>query len=131
MRRNIATFRTVMEKNSIDSVSIVYFLGIGGIGMSALARYFNAKGKTVMGYDRTSTALTTELELEGIAIHFDDNVLELPQLISVTPKEKILVVYTPAIPQDSRELNWFSDKGYRLKKRSEVLAMITENTTTI
>ncbi|MCC6599334.1 MAG: UDP-N-acetylmuramate--L-alanine ligase [Crocinitomicaceae bacterium] len=120
-----------MQKVSIDSVGVVYFLGIGGIGMSALARYFHLKGKTVLGYDRTPTALTTELEMEGIPIHFDDNVLEIPQLIRLTPKEDVLVVYTPAIPANSNELKWFTDNGFSLKKRSEVLGAITQHTTTI
>jgi UDP-N-acetylmuramate--alanine ligase len=116
---------------SFDRYEIVYFLGIGGIGMSALARYFHSQGKDVLGYDKTSTPLTTELELEGISVHFDDTTLEIPSLVKLAPMEKVLVVYTPAIPKDSNELNWFSEKGYTLKKRSEVLGLITENTKTI
>jgi UDP-N-acetylmuramate--alanine ligase len=116
---------------NVEKIEIIYFLGIGGIGMSALARYFNHQKKIVMGYDRTPTALTSELEMEGIAIHYDDSILEIPQIIKVTPKEKILVVYTPAIPYDSREKNWFIDNGFELKKRSEVLGLITENSSTI
>ena len=110
---------------------IVYFLGIGGIGMSALARYFNSQGKHVLGYDRTSTALTTELQIEGIAIHFDDSTLEIPQLLRHADKSKVLVVYTPAIPGDSYELNWFIENGYTMKKRSEVLGLITMSSDTI
>ena len=110
---------------------IVYFLGIGGIGMSALARYFNSQGKHVLGYDRTSTALTTELQIEGIAIHFDDSTLEIPQLLRHSDKSKVLVVYTPAIPGDSFELNWFIENGYTMKKRSEVLGLITMSSDTI
>jgi UDP-N-acetylmuramate--alanine ligase len=116
---------------SLDRIEIVYFLGIGGIGMSAIARYFHAQGKTVLGYDRTSTALTTELQMEGMDVHFDDTVLEIPMIIKHTAKEKILVVWTPAIPRDSNELNWFADNGYTMKKRSEVLGLITESTRTI
>jgi UDP-N-acetylmuramate--alanine ligase len=114
-----------------DPIEIYYFLGIGGIGMSALARYFHSQGKMVIGYDRTSTALTTELEMEGISIHFDDSVLEIPNVIKLTDKSKVLVVYTPAVPKDSNELNWFIEKGYTLSKRSEVLGNITEDTLTI
>ncbi len=110
---------------------IYYFLGIGGIGMSALARYFNAQGKMVMGYDRTSTPLTTELQLEGIGVHFDDSIMEIPSVVKLTDKSKVQVIYTPAIPKDSAELNWFQDTGYDMMKRSQLLGMITEQTTTI
>jgi UDP-N-acetylmuramate--alanine ligase len=114
-----------------DQYEIIYFLGIGGIGMSALARYFNHHGKTVIGYDRTHTPLTSELEMEGIAVHYDDTILEIPQIIKLTPQEKILVVYTPAIPKDSNERIWFETNGYEMKKRSEVLGMITRTSPTI
>jgi UDP-N-acetylmuramate--alanine ligase len=116
---------------NLKEIEIVYFLGIGGIGMSALARYFNHHKKLVMGYDRTPTPLTSELEMEGISIHFDDTVLEIPQIIKVTPREKILVIYTPAIPADSNEKNWFLENGFELKKRSEVLGAITASSKTI
>jgi UDP-N-acetylmuramate--alanine ligase len=116
---------------NLKEIEIVYFLGIGGIGMSALARYFNHHKKLVMGYDRTPTPLTSELEMEGISIHFDDTVLEIPQIIKVTPREKILVIYTPAIPADSNEKNWFLENGFDLKKRSEVLGAITASSKTI
>jgi UDP-N-acetylmuramate--alanine ligase len=113
------------------NIETVYFLGIGGIGMSALARYFKSQGKFVMGYDRTSTALTTELQMEGIDVHFDDNSMEIPHIVRLGDKSKILVVYTPAIPKDSRELNWLNDNGYTIMKRSQVLGLITEHTKTI
>jgi UDP-N-acetylmuramate--alanine ligase len=116
---------------NLKEIEIVYFLGIGGIGMSALARYFNHHKKIVMGYDRTPTPLTSELEMEGISIHFDDTILEIPQIIKVTPQEKILVIYTPAIPRDSNEKNWFLENGFDLKKRSEVLGAITASSKTI
>lgn len=112
-------------------IETVYFLGIGGIGMSALARYFKSQGKFVMGYDRTSTALTTELQMEGIDVHFDDNTMEIPHIVRLGDKEKILVVYTPAMPKDSSELNWLNDNGYTILKRSQVLGLITEHTKTI
>ena len=112
-------------------IETIYFLGIGGIGMSALARYFKSQGKYVMGYDRTSTPLTTELQMEGIDVHFDDNTLEIPHIVRLGDKEKILVVYTPAMPKDSPELNWLNDNGYTILKRSQVLGLITEHTKTI
>jgi UDP-N-acetylmuramate--alanine ligase len=117
-----------MDLKQIESV---YFLGIGGIGMSALARFFHRQGKQVMGYDKTRTALTIELELEGMAIHYDDHVLEIPEIIRLGKKENILLIYTPAIPKDSHELNWFIDAGYRLYKRSEVLGLLTQNAKSI
>ncbi len=112
-------------------IETVYLLGIGGIGMSALARYFKSQGKYVMGYDRTSTPLTTELQMEGIDVHFDDRVAEIPNLIKLGDRSKTLVVYTPAIPTDSQELNWLLANDFKLLKRSQVLGMITENTPTI
>lgn len=114
-----------------DQYEIIYFLGIGGIGMSALARYFNHNGKTVIGYDRTHTPLTSELEMEGISVHYDDTTLEIPQIIKLTPQEKTLVIYTPAIPQDSNQRIWFETNGFEMKKRSEVLGMITRTSPTI
>jgi UDP-N-acetylmuramate--alanine ligase len=117
-----------MEIKKIESV---YFLGIGGIGMSALARFFHRQGKQVMGYDKTRTALTIELELEGMSIHYEDHVLEIPEIIRLAEIDKVLLVYTPAIPKDSNELNWFINAGYRLYKRSEVLGLLTESAKTI
>lgn len=96
----------------------VYFVGIGGIGMSALARYFNAKGVKVSGYDKTETALTTQLTKEGIAIDFTDDV-------SLIPKDVVLVVYTPAIPASHAGLVYYQQNGYTVAKRSEVLGAIT------
>lgn len=116
---------------NFQQIEVYYFLGIGGIGMSAIARYFHAHGKTVMGYDKTSTALTTELELEGIPIHFDDSVLEIPPIVRLTPKEKVVVIYTPAIPKDSIELNWLMEQGYTLMKRSQALGIITRQSRSI
>ena len=97
----------------------VYFLGIGGIGMSALARYFNSKGVKVSGYDKTATTLTRQLEKEGMQIHYEDNV----QLID---KEAKIVVYTPAIPASHEELNYYRDNNYSLLKRSDVLGLVTK-----
>ena len=98
----------------------VYFVGIGGIGMSALARYFLSKGATVSGYDKTSTDLTKILEGSGIKIHYEDN-------INLIPKDVDFVVYTPAIPKAHTELNYYLDNGYPVLKRSDVLQIITEN----
>jgi UDP-N-acetylmuramate--alanine ligase len=110
---------------TLSEVNTFYFIGIGGIGMSALARYFHRQGHHVMGYDRTSSALTTELEMEGIDLTFNDSTLDLPALLRSTPKEKVLVVYTPAIPVENRLLHWFLEQEYTVAKRSAVLGMIT------
>lgn len=95
----------------------IFFLGIGGIGMSALARYFHARGKVVAGYDKTPTLLTSELEKDGIRITFEDSPETLIQ-------DADLVVYTPAIPKNHTQLNYYKDNGYPLKKRAEVLGLI-------
>lgn len=108
----------------IHQYKSVYFLGIGGIGMSALARYFHRYGVMVSGYDKTPTTLTHQLIEEGISVHFDDN----PELV---PDHPDLVVYTPALPNDHRELQFVIARGFPLKKRSEVLGMITRNAKTI
>lgn len=102
-----------------------YFIGAGGIGMSALERFFNSLGKTVLGYDRTPTELTQVLITEGIAIHFEDSVDLIPS--ELTP-ENTLIVYTPAIPTEHTELNHFINKGFKVMKRSEVLGEITKHT---
>jgi UDP-N-acetylmuramate--alanine ligase len=110
---------------------VMYFLGVGGIGMSALARYFHQRGVHVLGYDKTPTTLTTELELEGIVITYDDSVLSIPELLHVTPKEKVLIVRTPAVPSTSNQWNYFIEKEYLIWKRSELLGYITEFDRTI
>lgn len=98
----------------------VYFIGIGGIGMSAIARYYNAKGYRVSGYDRTPSPLTAELEKEGIEIHYEDNTDFVPK-----DKDNTLVVYTPAIPKDMGELSYVMDNGYKVVKRSRMLGEIS------
>ena len=110
----------------LQPIQNVYFIGIGGIGMSALARYFNANGKKVCGYDRTPTEITEMLEKEGIKVHFTDDVNAIPA--SFKDKRTTLVVYTPAVPKDHKELNYFQQNGYEVVKRSEVLGFITKNT---
>ncbi|HNP48156.1 MAG TPA: UDP-N-acetylmuramate--L-alanine ligase [Bacteroidia bacterium] len=109
----------------------VYFLGIGGIGMSALARYFKAMGKQVNGYDKTPTPLTDALTKEGIPVHFKDAVSEIPADVLNDSKERTLLVYTPAIPKDHAEYQHFIAAGYKIWKRSEVLGLITQNAFTI
>ena len=101
----------------------VYFLGIGGIGMSALARYFKAKGFEVAGYDRTRSTLTGELEQEGIPVHYEDSVDLIPA--SFRDAEKTLVVYTPAVPSSMSEFSWFRDNGFEVMKRSQILGEVT------
>ena len=100
-----------------------YFLGIGGIGMSAIARYFKAKGFDVAGYDRTSTVLTRELEAEGIAVNYVDEVGEIAQ--QYCDVANTLVVYTPAIPADNNQYQYFSTNGFRMMKRAAILGEIT------
>ena len=97
-----------------------YFLGIGGIGMSAIARYLNDMGNKIYGYDRTLSELTNELEKEGMIINYEDN-------ISTIPKNIDLVIYTPAIPKDNGIYNYFVENGYNMLKRSQVLGDITKN----
>jgi UDP-N-acetylmuramate--alanine ligase len=111
----------------------IYFLGIGGIGMSALARYFKAMGKDVSGYDKTPTKLTNELIAEGIDIHFEDHIRNIPSAIKELPYDinNILIVFTPAVPKDHSEYVFFNLNGFNIKKRAEVLGMITETAHTI
>lgn len=103
----------------LEDIKKVYFIGIGGIGMSAIARYFKFHGRDVSGYDKTETVLTKQLVAEGIPVHYDDN-------LELAPKDADLVVYTPAIPKDHSELNFYRDNNFVLMKRSEVLGVITE-----
>ena len=110
---------------NLNQIKNVYFIGIGGIGMSALARYFKNIGKTVSGYDKTPTTLTNELILEGIQIHFEDDTKAIPSDYIV---ENTLVIVTPAVPVSHSEWNYFIDKGYVIKKRAEVLGIITKDT---
>lgn len=102
----------------LKDIKRIYFIGIGGIGMSALARYFRFHGRQVSGYDKTSTALTRQLEEEGIAVHYEEE----PGTI---PKDADLIVYTPAVPAAHKELVWYQQHSYTLMKRSEVLGLIT------
>lgn len=104
----------------LEKMNEVYFVGIGGIGMSAIARFFHTKGVKVSGYDKTVTTLTKELEAEGIAVHYEEN-------IDLAPKQVDLVVYTPAIPKEHKELVFYQQNGYKVVKRSDVLQIITKS----
>jgi len=106
--------------DEIKKIRSVYFIGIGGIGMSAIARFFDSNGIKVSGYDRTQTELTKELEKSGIEVHYEENT-------EMIPKDAELVVYTPAIPTEHKELIYYLENGYRIVKRSDVLQMITES----
>jgi UDP-N-acetylmuramate--alanine ligase len=105
--------------NTLEKIRNIYFIGIGGIGMSALARYFYSKGVMVSGYDRTRTDLTIELELAGITIHYKED-------LNLIAKEADVVVYTPAVPLGHKELTYYRANSYNVVKRSDVLQWITE-----
>jgi UDP-N-acetylmuramate--alanine ligase len=109
----------------LELIKRVYFMGVGGIGMSAIARYFNKRGCLVCGYDKTRTALTAALENEGILIAYRDEIKEIPAVFR-TGAPDTLIVYTPAIPASSELLNYFRDNGFDLKKRSQVLGIISK-----
>jgi UDP-N-acetylmuramate--alanine ligase len=108
----------------LENLHNIYFLGIGGIGMSALARYFKGKGVNVCGYDKTPTKLTKQLQIEGIDVHFEDNINKIPDKID-------LVIYTPAVPRDLNEFRHLEQSGIPLKKRAEVLGALTKDKKTI
>ena len=112
----------------LEGYDSVYFLGIGGIGMSALARWFREAGMRVSGYDKTPTPLTHELLEEGIEIHFEDRVELLPGYLA---PERTLVVLTPAIPANHTEWQYLKDRGFNIMKRSEVLGLLTKNYRTV
>ena len=114
----------------LQNIKRVYLIGIGGIGMSGLARYFHHLGCIVCGYDKTSTELTTELHNEGIQIIFDDNAEWIP-LSFQQPDEGTLIIFTPAIPKNSQVLNFFIDRGFELFKRSQVLGLISKGKYTV
>ena len=111
---------------SLNNIQTFYFIGIGGIGMSALARYFNSMGKNVFGYDKTPSTLTSTLVSEGIAITYIDEVSELPTLVS--DKENTLIVYTPAIPKQNKILQYVFAENYSVLKRAALLGEVTKNT---
>ncbi len=114
-----------MKKEDLHSVENIYMIGIGGIGMSALARYFLSLGKTVTGYDRVSTRLTDDLIREGSEIHFTTDLAYVKE--KFTDVENLLVIYTPAIPADHLELSFFRKGGYQMMKRAELLGIISDS----
>lgn len=109
----------------IDTIKSVYFIGAGGIGMSALVRYFLSLGKEVAGYDRTPSELTKRLNVEGAAIHYEDDCTLIPE--NCKDKEHTLVVYTPAVPEEHSELTWFRSQGFEIQKRAQLLGTITRS----
>ena len=109
----------------MNNIKAVYFIGIGGIGMSNLARYFMSKGKKVAGYDRTETPLTKELVKEGAEIHYSDSVSLIPEYCK--DKDTTLVVYTPAVPSENEEVIYFHEQNFTIQKRAQVLGTITKS----
>jgi UDP-N-acetylmuramate--alanine ligase len=116
---------------NLDLYKHIYLIGVGGIGMSALARYFNAKEKTVCGYDKVKSDLCIELENEGVNIHYTDDVNDIPKSISTASYSDILVIYTPAVSSENKVLSFFTEKGFKIYKRAEVLGMISKQSFTI
>ena len=116
---------------NLKQMHTIYLIGAGGIGMSALARYFMHKGADVYGYDKTPSPLTDELIREGIKIHFEDEIQLIPEKIIQSPKENCLVIYTPAVPADHKELLYLKENGYTLMKRAEVLGHISSQYKTL
>ena len=108
----------------IKDIKAVYFVGVGGIGMSAIARYFIKKGVVVGGYDKTPSQLTRQLELEGALVHYEENVDEIPH--ACRDKKSCLVIYTPAIPNEHKELAFFREGGFEIQKRAQVLGTLTK-----
>lgn len=107
----------------LKDIKAVYFIGAGGIGMSAIARYFMHRGVVVAGYDKTPSTLTKQLEKEGMLIHYEENLNEIPH--ACRDKASCLVVYTPAIPASHKELTWFRENGFEVQKRAQVLGILT------
>lgn len=107
----------------LKDIKAVYFVGAGGIGMSAIARFFLHKGLVVAGYDKTPSALTAQLEREGMSIHYDEDVEKIPQ--TCKDAASCLIIYTPAIPTEHKELAFFRDNGFEIEKRAQVLGTLT------
>ena len=106
-----------------NQIRAVYFIGAGGIGMSAIARYFISRGLVVAGYDKTPTELTRRLEKEGMLLHYEEDVNEIPH--ACKRRESCLIVYTPAIPATHKELKYFQENGFEIQKRAQVLGTLT------
>ena len=116
--------RSDPQPPNLGGLRAVYFVGAGGIGMSAIARYFIKKGLVVAGYDKTPSDLTRRLEKEGMLIHYEENVDEIPH--ACKKKESCLVIYTPAIPESHQELRYFRENGFEIQKRAQVLGTLTQ-----
>lgn len=116
---------------NLKQMHIIYLIGAGGIGMSALARYFMHQGANVFGYDKTPSPLTDELIKEGMNLHFEDNVENIPEKILHSPKDRCLIIYTPAVPSDHKELKYLKQHGYIIMKRAEVLGHIASHYKTL
>tara|TARA_B100001250_G_scaffold182295_1_gene156837 strand:+ start:3373 stop:4773 length:1401 start_codon:yes stop_codon:yes gene_type:complete len=116
---------------NLDLYKYIYLIGVGGIGMSALARYFKAKGKTVCGYDKVKSDLCIDLENEGVKIQYEDHVSSIGDKFIQSCYSETLVIYTPAIPSNNQVFTFFKDKGFQLFKRAEVLGMISKQSFTI
>jgi UDP-N-acetylmuramate--alanine ligase len=116
---------------NLDLYKHIYLIGVGGIGMSALARYFNAKGKIVCGYDKVKSDLCIELEKEGINIHYRDEASVIPEVIKNSGYNEVLVISTPAIPNENQVFSFFKNKGVKIFKRAKVLGMISKQLFTI
>ena len=110
----------------LKNIHNIYFIGIGGIGMSALAQYFHVNKYDVSGYDKVTSPISKSLENLGIKVHYNDDIKSIPQ--KILDKKNTVIVYTPAVPKDHSELNYFIDQGYQVYKRAEVLGEITKNT---
>ncbi|SEB66614.1 UDP-N-acetylmuramate--L-alanine ligase [Tenacibaculum sp. MAR_2009_124] len=110
----------------LNKIKNIYFIGIGGIGMSAIARYFSANGKKVAGYDKVRTPITNAMEELGIHVHFEDEIKRIG--LAFLEKKETIVIYTPAVPSSHKELSYFKDNGFTVLKRSEILGEITKNT---
>ncbi len=108
----------------LNNIKSLYFIGAGGIGMSNLVRYFLSKGKNVGGYDRTKSELTRQLNKEGTQIHYEDNIDLIPEIYK--DKDETLVIFTPAVPSDHSELNYFRNNGFEIMKRAQLLGEITK-----
>ncbi len=108
---------------NLNDIKAVYFIGAGGIGMSAIARYFIKKGLVVAGYDKTPSTLTLQLEKEGMLIHYDEDINKIPY--ECQKPESCLIIYTPAIPEEHQELKFFRNNGFEIQKRAQVLGTLT------
>ena len=120
---SIKTGHSDPQPLNLGGLRSVYFIGAGGIGMSAIARYFMSRGLVVAGYDKTPSELTHRLEQEGMLLHYDEDIQKIPQ--ACKKSEQTLVIYTPAVPADHKEFVWFRENGFEIQKRAQVLGTLT------